>query len=103
MTAKVYDANDGAQISDGVGGVLVKHDWEWITGEQVYVGNSNLEVQTDTSGTPLGSGGSPARRSANGSTSASEINTSQVIVGPSDIPDTGAPISIRCNVTVTTP
>jgi len=103
LTAKVYDANDGAQISDSVGGVLVKHDWEWITGEQVYVGNSNLEVQTDASGAPLGSGGSPVRRSANGSTSASEINTNQVIVGPSDIPDTGAPISIRCNVTVTTP
>ena len=45
----------------------------------------------------------PARRAANGSTSATEVNSNQVIVGPSDIPDTGAPISIRCNVSVTTP
>jgi hypothetical protein len=103
LTAKVYDANDGSELSDGVGGMSVSYDWEWITGAQVFVANASLEVQTDASGTPLGSGGSPARRAANGGTTSTEINTNQVIVGPSDIPDTGAPISIRCNVTVTTP
>lgn len=103
LTAKVYDANDGSEISDGVGGIAVSYDWEWITGAQVFVGNASLEVQTDASGAPLGSGGSPARRAANGGSTSTEVNTNQVIVGPSDIPDTGAPISIRCNVTVTCP
>ena len=103
VTAKVYDANDGSEISDGVGGIAVTYDWEWISGAQVYVANASLEVQTDASGTPLASGVSPARRAANGNTSSTEVNSNQVIIGPSDIPDTGAPISVRCNVTVTTP
>jgi len=94
LTASVFDANDGSQLTDGVGGVSIAYDWEWVTGEQVYVGASDLEVQTDASGTPSTSG-----RAANGVA----FNTSQVIVGPSDIPDTGVPISIRCVATVTTP
>lgn len=97
-TAKVYDANDGSPISDGVGGASVQYEWKWVTGQQVYVGATDLEVQTDASGTPLSTG-----RSANGGSAAGEINTPEVIIGPSDIPDTGAPISIRCTVTVTTP
>jgi len=97
-TAKVYDANDGSLISDGVGGATVEYDWKWVTGQQVYVGSTDLEVQTDSSGTPVSTG-----RSANGGSGAGEINTSSVIIGPSDIPDTGAPISVRCTVTVTTP
>jgi hypothetical protein len=94
LTANVFDANDGSQLTDGVGGVTIAYDWEFVTGEQVFVATDSLEVQTDASGAPLSVG-----RSANGVA----FNTNQVIVSPSNIPDTGVPISIRCVATVTTP
>lgn len=101
VTADVYDATNGNLLADGVGGVTIKYNWEFTSGADVYVGSADIELQTDASGTPLGVGG--GRRLADGNASSGNVNTNEIIIGPSDIPDTGTPISIRCQVTVTTP
>lgn len=93
VTARVYDATTGNELFDQGAGSLprVEYDWEYVDGTQVYYDASTKVVSTDSSGNPTTSG-----------TAAAGYGVSSVVIGPSNIPDTGVPVSVTCTVTVTT-
>jgi len=91
--ATVYDANTGHEMVDMGEGNLprVEYDWEYLDGSQVYYNQSTKVISTNQDGVPTQSG-----------TAAQGYGVNQLVIGPSNIPDTGEPVSITCTVTVTT-
>jgi len=69
----------------------VEYDWEYLDGSQVYYNQSTKVISTNQDGVPTQSG-----------TAAQGYGVNQLVIGPSNIPDTGEPVSITCTVTVTT-
>lgn len=91
--AKVYDATTGLPIVDAGDGNFprVEYDWEYLDGTQVYYNAGTGVISTGANGTPNTDG-----------IAAAGYGLDTLIIGPSNIPDTGAPVSITCTVTVTT-
>tara|TARA_B100000497_G_scaffold126123_1_gene164165 strand:+ start:492 stop:1649 length:1158 start_codon:yes stop_codon:yes gene_type:complete len=91
--AKVYDATTGLPMIDAGNGNFprVEYDWEYLDGTQVFYDAGTGVISTGANGTPNTDG-----------TSAAGYGLDQLIIGPSNIPDTGEPVSITCTVTVTT-
>jgi hypothetical protein len=91
--ATVYDANTGNEVVDTGEGNLprVEYDWEYLDGTQVYYDQSTGVISTNQDGVPTQNG-----------TAATGYGLSSLVIGPSNIPDTGEPVSITCTVTVTT-
>ena len=88
LTAVVTDATSEGDniITDNVGGFEIKYSWEYGDGTSVRVASAS-------DSTVVTSGGVVADGINN--------NFSGITVGPEVVPDTSAPISIRCDVTVT--
>lgn len=88
LTAVVTDATSEGDniITDNVGGFEIKYSWEYGDGTSVRVASAS-------DSTVVTSGGVVADGVNN--------NFSGITVGPEVVPDTSAPISIRCDVTVT--
>jgi hypothetical protein len=88
LTAVVTDATGEGDnvLTDGVGGFEIKYSWEYGDGSQVRVAAVNDP-------TVVLSGGVVADGNNN--------NFAAITAGPEVVPDTSAPISIRCDVTVT--
>lgn len=92
-TATVIDATSGNPMVDAGEGNFprVEYDWEYLNGTQVYYNPATSVISTDANGSPSTTG-----------TAAQGYGLSSIIIGPSNIPDTGEPVSITCTVTVTT-
>ena len=92
--ATVYDANTGNVVVDAGEGNLprVQYNWEYLDGSSVYYNSSTLVISTNQDGVPTNTG-----------VEASGYGIEKLIIGPSNIPDTGEPVSITCTVTVETP
>ena len=88
LTAVVTDATSEGDnvITDGIGGFEIKYSWEYGDG-------SSVRVTSASDATVVSSGGVFADGTNN--------NFSAITAGPDVVPDTSAPISIRCDVTVT--
>lgn len=88
LTAVVTDATSEGDnvITDGVGGFEIKYSWEYGDG-------SSVRVTSASDSTVVLSGGVVADGNNN--------NFPAITAGPDVVPDTSAPISIRCDVTVT--
>lgn len=88
LTAVVTDATSEGdnEITDGVGGFEIKYSWEYGDG-------SSVRVASASDSTVVTAGGVFADGTNN--------NFSAITAGPDVVPDTSAPISIRCDVTVT--
>lgn len=88
LSAVVTDATGEGDnvLTDGVGGFEIKYSWEYGDGSQVRVAGVNDP-------TVVLSGGVVADGNNN--------NFAAITAGPEVVPDTSAPISIRCDVTVT--
>lgn len=88
LNAVVTDATAEGdnELTDGVGGFEIKYSWEYGDGSQVRVAAVNDP-------TVVLSGGVVADGDTN--------NFAAITAGPEVVPDTSAPISIRCDVTVT--
>ena len=88
LTAVVTDATSEGDsvLTDGVGGFEIKYSWEYGDGSLVRVASAS-------DATVVSAGGVVADGTNN--------NFSAITAGPDVVPDTSAPISIRCDVTVT--
>jgi hypothetical protein len=91
--AKVYDATTGLPMFDAGDNNYprVHYDWEYLDETQVYYNTETGVISTDANGVPSTTG-----------TAAEGYGLDELIIGPSNVPDTGEPVSITCTVTVTT-